>query len=61
MPHRIDPTKISDISQARTAVKAALARLDQIVAGIDGATTAQTKTAIKDMAVYLKHIIKVIT
>ena len=42
---------------ARDDAKRALAALDTIIAGIDGATLAQAKAAIKQLAQIQKHII----
>lgn len=42
---------------ARDDAKRALATLDTIIAGIDGATLAQAKTAIKQLAQIQKHIV----
>ncbi len=42
---------------ARTEAKQALAALDTIISGIDGATLAQAKTAIKQLAQIQRHII----
>jgi hypothetical protein len=62
MPHRIDAQKIADGQVAREAIKAAITRLQQIETLMAGApTTAQTRTAIKDLATYVRHIIRVMT
>ena len=42
---------------ARDEAKRAIAHLDTIIAGIDGATLAQAKTAIKQLAQIQRHII----
>lgn len=42
---------------ARTQAKQALAALDTIITGIDGATLAQAKTAIKQLATIQRQII----
>ncbi len=42
---------------ARDDAKRALSALDTIISGIDGATLAQAKTAIKQLAQVLKHVI----
>lgn len=42
---------------ARDDAKRALAALDTIITGIDGATLAQAKTAIKQLAQIQRHII----
>lgn len=42
---------------ARDDAKRALSMLDTIITGIDGATLAQAKTAIKQLAQIQKHII----
>ena len=42
---------------ARDDAKRALVALDTIIAGIDGATLAQAKTAIKQLAQIQRHII----
>lgn len=42
---------------ARDDAKRALAALDTIIAGIDGATLAQAETAIKQLAQIQRHII----
>lgn len=42
---------------ARADAKQALAALDTIISGIDGATLAQAKAAIKQLAQIQKHII----
>jgi hypothetical protein len=60
MPHKIDQTKIADIDVSRKAVAAAGARLTQIETAAT-ATNAQLLAAVKDMAKFMKHIIKVLT
>jgi len=46
--------KASLLTQAATAVT----RLNEIIAGVDGMTTAQLKTALKDIAKYERALIK---
>lgn len=46
-----------EADMARDDAKRALSALDTIIAGIDGATLAQAKTAIKQLAQIQKHII----
>jgi len=49
--------KVAESTTARDDAKRALTALDTIIAGIDGATLAQAKTAIKQLAQIQKHII----
>ena len=44
----------------RTAAKNAIARLQQIEDHIEGSSAAQTQTAIKDLANYMQHIIRIL-
>jgi len=44
----------------RNAAKNAIARLKQIEDHIEGASAAQTQTAVKDLANYMQHIILLI-
>jgi hypothetical protein len=60
MAHKFNPTDYADRAATREAARNAVARLNQIISGIDAATTAQIKTAIKDMAGYDKHLIKLV-
>ena len=60
MAHKYDPTAYADRTATIAAAKAAVTRLNQIIAGIDAATTAQIKTAIADMANYERHLIKLV-
>ena len=46
-----------ETTTARDDAKRALSALDTIITGIDGATLAQAKTAIKQLAQIQKHII----
>ena len=59
--HRMDQIKLDEVNTARTAIAAAITRLQQIEAGASTATTAQMRTAIADMAKYMRHIIKIVT
>lgn len=58
---RIDTTAIAEKKVARTAIAAAITRLQLIESSYATATTAQKNQAIKDMAGYLKHVIKLVT
>ena len=49
--------KRTEANLARDDVKRALSALDTIIQGIDAATLAQAKTAIKQLAQIQKHII----
>ena len=49
--------KRTESSLARDDVKRALSALDTIIGGIDAATLAQAKTAIKQLAQIQKHLI----
>ena len=61
MAHRFDVTKYTERNSSLTAARNAVTRLNEIINNIDGATTAQVKDGIKDLATYEKHIIKVLT
>ena len=52
-----DELKVAESTTARDDAKRALATLDTIITGIDGATLAQAKTAIKQLAQIQRHII----
>lgn len=60
MAHRFDPTLYADRNATITAARAAVTRLNQIIAGIDAATTAQIKEGVKDMAMYEKALIRIV-
>lgn len=49
--------KVAESTTARDDAKRALTALDTIIAGIDGATLAQAKAAIKQEAQILRHLI----
>lgn len=49
--------KVAESATARDDAKRALTALDTIIAGIDTATLAQAKTAIKQLAQVQRHII----
>ena len=57
---KFDPTRYASRKDNLDAARTAITRLDQIIAGIDAATTAQIKTGIKDMATYEKHLIRIV-
>lgn len=52
-----EDAKRVESSIARSDARQAIAMLDTIIDGIDGATLAQAKTAIKQLAQIQKHII----
>lgn len=52
-----EDAKRVESTTARDDAKRALAALDTIIAGIDAATLAQAKTAIKQEAQILRHLI----
>ena len=52
-----EEAKRIESNTARDDAKRALAALDTIITGIDGATLTQAKTAIKQLAQILRHII----
>ncbi len=52
-----EQTKREESTTARDDAKRALTALDTIIAGIDGATLVQAKTAIKQLAQVQRHII----
>lgn len=52
-----EAAKVAESITARDDAKRAIAALDTIIGGIDGATLAQAKTAIKQLAQIQKHII----
>lgn len=52
-----EQAKREESATARDDAKLALATLDTIIANIDGATLAQAKTAIKQEAQILRHLI----
>lgn len=52
-----EAVKVAESTTARDDAKRALTALDTIIAGIDGATLAQAKTAIKQLAQVQRHII----
>lgn len=60
MVHRFNPTEYAGRKQTIEAAKAAVARLQQIEANIDAATTAQLKAALKDIATYERHLIRIV-
>lgn len=60
MAHKFNPTEYADRKHTIEAAKAAVARLQQIEANIDAATTAQLKAALKDMARYERHLIRIV-
>jgi len=60
MPHIYDPTEHSARLATIAAAKNAVIRLNEIIANVDTATTAQLKTALKDVATYEKHLIKLV-
>lgn len=52
-----EAAKVAESTTARDDAKRALTALDTIIGGIDGATLAQAKTAIKQLAQVQRHII----
>lgn len=52
-----EAVKVAESATARDDAKRALTALDTIIAGIDTATLAQAKTAIKQLAQIQRHII----
>lgn len=52
-----EAAKVAESTTARDDAKRALTALDTIIAGIDGATLVQAKTAIKQLAQVQRHII----
>lgn len=52
-----EAAKVAESTTARDDAKRALTALDTIIGGIDAATLAQAKTAIKQLAQIQKHII----
>lgn len=52
-----EAVKVAESTTARDDAKRALTALDAIIAGIDGATLAQAKAAIKQEAQILRHLI----
>jgi hypothetical protein len=61
MAHRIDPQRIADSRTAKTAVTAVVTRLQAIENQVGNFTLTTASAAIKDMARYLRHIIKLVT
>ena len=60
MAHIYNPTEHSDRLATIAAAKTAVARLNDIIANVDTATTGQLKAALKDVATYEKHLIKLV-
>jgi len=60
MAHIYNPTEHADRLAVIAAAKNAVTRLNEIIATVDGANTAQLKTALKDIATYEKHLIKLV-
>lgn len=60
MAHAFDQTKYDDRKAKLAAAKAAVANLNVIINNIDTATTAQLKGALKDIATYEKHLIRIV-
>jgi hypothetical protein len=60
MAHKHNPASYTDRQTVITAARNAIARLQQIEANVEGANTAQTQTAIKDMAGYERHLIRLV-
>lgn len=52
-----EAVKVAESTTARDDAKRALTALDTIIAGIDGATLAQAKTAIKQLAQIQRNVI----
>lgn len=52
-----EAVKVAESTTARDDAKRALTALDTIIGGIDGATLAQAKAAIKQLAQIQRHII----
>ena len=52
-----EAAKVAESTTARDDAKRALTALDTIIAGIDGATLAQAKTAIKQLAQIQRNVI----
>ena len=60
MAHKYDPTKYADRAATLQAAKDAVAQLNVIIANADTATTAQLRQGLKDMAIYEKHLIRIV-
>ncbi len=60
MAHKFDLADYTDQQAVIAAAKTAVTRLQQIEANVVGATTANTQAAIKDMATYERHLIRLV-
>jgi hypothetical protein len=60
MAHKHNPTDYSNRQTVITAARNAITRLQQIEAGVVGANIAQSQEAIKDMAGYERHLIRLV-
>jgi hypothetical protein len=57
---RFNPTKYSGRKAQIDAARNAITRLQQIEANIVGSTAAQTQQAVKDIATYERHLIRIV-
>ena len=57
---KFDPAKYATRKTRLEAARTAVTRLEQIEANIEGANLANSQTAIKDMATYEKHLIRIV-
>jgi len=60
LQHRHDPAAVAQRKQQRQAVRNAMTRLQQIEDNVEGANTAQTQAAIRDMAKYMQRLIRML-
>lgn len=60
MARKFDQTKYDDRKAKITAAKNAVATLDTIIASVEGANTAQTQTAIRQIAQHQRAIIRIV-
>ena len=59
--HRIDQTRIDERKTGKDHIKATKARIDVIAALPSTTSTAQLRTAVKDLAVAMQQVIKLVT
>jgi len=60
LQHKHDSAAIAQRKQQRQAIRNALTRLRQIEDNVEGANTAQTQAAIRDMAKYMQRLIRML-
>lgn len=60
MIHKFNSVKYTSKQSAIEAAKNAISRLTEIIDNVDGATTAQIKAGIKDMAIYERHLVRIV-